>query len=105
MNFTNFSIENATENSIVRHYNPSVFMQILYAVMFLVLESAGNFLLFCVTTYEKYGMDAQKRTVTNQLLSSICWSTISFNILIWPLIMIVRIFGPQCKLLFVKKIS
>ena len=39
--------------------------------MFVIFEIIGNFLLFCMIIYEKYGMDSQKRTVTNQLLSSI----------------------------------
>ena len=53
-------------------YNPSVHMQALYIMMFLILESVGNFLLFCMISYEKYVMDSQKRTVTNRLLSNIC---------------------------------
>jgi len=78
-------------------YDPSLQIQVLYAVLFLILETAGNFLLFCMIVYEKYGMDAQKRTVTNQLISSICWCVILHNIVSMPFIMIARIFGQTSK--------
>ena len=84
---------NVENSSIV--YNPSVQMQALYIIMFLILESVGNFLLFCMITYEKYGMDSQKRTVTNQLLSNLCFCVILYNILIMPTVLIHRVFGPQ----------
>ena len=82
------------ENSTLE-YNPSVQMQALYIMMFLILESVGNLLLFCMITYEKYGMDSQKRTVTNQLLSNLCFCVILYNILIMPTVLIHRVFGPQ----------
>ena len=82
------------ENS-TKEYNPSVQMQALYIMMFLILESVGNFLLLCMITYEKYGMDSQKRTVTNQLLSNLCICVILYNILIMPTVLIHRVFGPQ----------
>ena len=82
------------ENSTIV-YNPSVHMQTLYIMMFLILESVGNFLLFCMISYEKYGMDSQKRTVTNRLLSNICFCVILYNILIMPTVLIHRVFGPQ----------
>ena len=82
------------ENSTLE-YNPSVQMQALYIMMFLILESVGNFLLFCMITYEKYGMDSQKRTVTNQLLSNLCFCVILYNVFIMPTVLIHRVFGPQ----------
>ena len=51
---------------------PSAVMMTFYVFLFLIVEILGNFLLLSMITYEKYGMDPQKRTVTNQLLSSIC---------------------------------
>ena len=39
-----------------------------YIVFLVMLETVGNFLLYCIIVYEKYGMDTQKRTLTNQLL-------------------------------------
>ena len=99
--FKNLHIsENFTINQhYMNKYDPSLQMQMFYASLFLILETVGNFLLFCMMVYEKYGMDSQKRTITNQLLSSICWSAIVFNISFMPIIMIARIFGPPSKLL------
>ena len=99
--FNNLHIaENFTANQhSMDEYNPSVQMRIFYACLFLILETVGNFLLFCMIIYEKYGMDSQKRTITNQLLSSICWSAILWNIFFMPIIMIARIYGPLSKLM------
>ena len=77
----NFNIvENFTlHQHTVREYSPSLQMLVFVVVTFLLVETVGNFLLFCMIIYEKYGMDSQKRTVTNQLLSSICVNVIGFN--------------------------
>ena len=65
----------------------------LYAFLLLLVESLGNFLLFCMVFYEKYGMDSQKRTVTNQLLSRMIFVQILYNIFILPIFTIGEIFG------------
>ena len=46
---------------------PTAGMMTFYIFLFLVVEILGNFLLLSMIMYEKYGMDSQKRTVTNQL--------------------------------------
>ena len=69
----------------------------LYVFLLILVESLGNFLLFCMILYEKYGMDPQKRTVTNQLLSRMIFSQILCNIFILPIFTIVEIFGPISK--------
>ena len=71
---------------------------IVYVFLLLLVESLGNFLLFCIILYEKYGMDPQKRTVTNQLLSRMIVVLILCNIFILPFFTIVEIFGPNSKL-------
>ena len=75
-----------------------------YIFLFLIVEILGNFLLLSIITYEKYGMDSQKRTVTNQLLSSICVSFIVHNIIAMPILMLHRIYHPflitLCKKIF-----
>jgi hypothetical protein len=63
----------------------------------IAVETFGNFMLLAVILHEKYGMDPQKRTVSNQLLSSICAVLILFNIAINPLYCISRIFPFQSK--------
>ena len=39
-------------------YNPTPQMKVFYAVMFLIIITVGNFLLFCMIIYEKFGMDS-----------------------------------------------
>jgi hypothetical protein len=34
--------------------------------------------------YEKFGMDPQKRTTINQLVSKVCWMLIMTNLAIFP---------------------
>ena len=90
----NFTIEPIYE---YQYLQPHPGMITLYVIMFLMLESLGNFLLMCLIIHEKYGMDSQKRTVTNQLLSNMNGMLISFNISILPIFMVNIIFGPQSK--------
>ena len=94
---TSHMIESFDANQEETYISPPLQLQIFYGILFFVVETLGNFLLFCLITYEKYGMDAQKRTATNQLLSSLCCSVILFNIGILPMIMTVRIFKHQSE--------
>ncbi len=50
------------------------------------METLGNYLLFCMVWYEKFGMDSKKRTISNQLLSRMILAVIVFNILFMPLV-------------------
>jgi hypothetical protein len=83
---------------------PSAVMMMFSFFLFLIVEILGNFLLISMITYEKYGMDSQKRTVTNQLLSSICVSFILHNVIAMPIFMLHRIYHmfliTQCKKIF-----
>ena len=83
---------------------PFAAMMTFYIFLFLIVEILGNFLLLSIITYEKYGMDSKKRTVTNQLLSSICISLIMHNLIAMPILMLHRIYHPflitQCKKIF-----
>ena len=76
-------------------------MIVLYVFLFLIVEIPGNLLLLSMISYEKYGMDSQKRTVTNQLLSSICVSFMIQNIIVVPILLLHRIHHPflitECK--------
>lgn len=67
----------------------------------LTLETLGNFLLSCQIYFEKYGMNPQKRTITNQFYSGLCFWTIVFNALVFPWIFCkhilkvdIGVFGP-----------
>ena len=60
-------------------------LTVSFGVLLLILETLGNFLLFCMVWYEKFGMYSKKRTVTNQLLSIMILTLIFFNIFFMPL--------------------
>ena len=66
-----------------------------YTILFLIAETLGTFLLICMIIYEKYGMDPQKRTVSNQLLSNNCIMWIVHNLLVMPIFTAQRIFRPE----------
>ena len=66
---------------------------ILLAILLIILEALGNFLLLCMVFYEKYGMDSKKRTITNMLLSKMIFVQILCNIFIMPLPIMGQIFG------------
>ena len=61
-------------------------MKLLLGILLLIMETLGNYLLFCMVWYEKFGMDSKKRTITNQLFSRMILALIFFNIFILPLI-------------------
>ena len=63
----------------------SLGLTVSFGVLLLILETLGNFLLFCMVWYEKFGMDSRKRTITNQLLSMMIIALIFFNIFFMPL--------------------
>ena len=50
----------------------------------IILELFGNGLLYGIFIYEKYGVDSQRRTMINMLLSHICFSCIFLNIFSMP---------------------
>ena len=63
-------------------------LKLFFGSLLLTLETLGNYLLFCMLWYEKYGMDSKKRTVTNQLLSRMIFTLILFNIIFMPLFLV-----------------
>ena len=76
----------------------SVSIIAFFVLLFVILETLGNFLLLSMIIYEKYGMDPQKRTVSNQLLSNNCVMWLIYNLSIMPLFMVHRVFRTQSKL-------
>ena len=60
-------------------------LKLFFGILLLTMETLGNYLLFCMLWYEKFGMDSKKRTVTNQLLSRMIFTLILFNIIFMPL--------------------
>ena len=63
----------------------SLGMKLFLGILLLIMETLGNYLLFCMVWYEKFGMDSKKRTITNQLLSRMILALIIFNISFMPL--------------------
>ena len=63
----------------------SLGLKVFFSVLLLILETLGNYLLFCMVWYEKFGMDSKKRTITNQLLSRWILALIFFNVFFMPL--------------------
>ena len=88
----NVSLDEHSMNS--NSPGPSAVMMTFYVFLYVIVEVLGNFLLLSMITYEKYGMDSQKRTVTNQLLSSICISFIILNVIPMTIAMFHRIYHP-----------
>ena len=60
-------------------------LKVLLGILLLSMETIGNYLLFCMVWYEKFGMDSKKRTITNQLLSRMILVLIFYNIFFMPL--------------------
>ena len=58
------------------------------------VEIFGNFALFSIVIYEKYGMDPKKRNVTNQLTSTLCIIGIFENVFILPFVAYRILVGP-----------
>ena len=70
-------------------------MEWIWGIFWLVcIEIIGNGCLFTTFAYERFGMDSQKRTVINQLLSQCCWTIIIFNITSFPIVIFRRLLGP-----------
>ena len=54
-------------------------LKLLFGALLIIMETLGNYLLFCMVWYEKFGMDSKKRTITNQLLTRMVLAIIMFN--------------------------
>ena len=63
----------------------SLGLKIFFGTLLLIMETLGNYLLFCMVWYETFGMDSKKRTITNQLFSRMILPLIFFNIFFLPL--------------------
>ena len=59
-------------------------LKVFVGISLLIMETLGNYLLFCMVWYEKFGMDSKKRTITNQLLSRMILAVIFFNLFFMP---------------------
>ena len=60
-------------------------LKVFLGTLLLIMETIGNYLLFCMVWYEKFGMDSNKRTINNQLISRMILVLIFYNIFFMPL--------------------
>ena len=79
---------------VVNNLTTTAHMMALYVFLFFIVEIPGNLLLISMISYEKYGMDSRKRTVTNKLLTSICVIFLLQNVIVMPILMFHRIYHP-----------
>ena len=79
------------EQNIVEHESKHWIEWIWGLFWIFSIEIVCNGCLFATVAYEKFGMDPQKRTVINQLLSHCCWITMMFNITTFPILVGARL--------------
>ena len=93
-NDSNFLLENQSlivefapfDRKIVKEWiSTGLGLKVLVGILVLIVVTLGNYLLFCMVWYEKFGMDSKKRTITNQLLTRMVLALILFNSFFMPL--------------------
>ena len=70
---------------IVLFDQQSLGIKLFLGILLVIMETLGNYLLFCMVCYETFGMDSKKRTITNQLFSRMILALIIFNLFIMPM--------------------
>ena len=85
MNNHTMTLEFALLDRKIEKKSTSLGLKVFFGILLLILETFGNYLLFCMVWYEKNGMDSKKRTITNQLLTRMVLALILFNISFMPL--------------------
>jgi hypothetical protein len=89
--------ENLTNAILTDLYDQPVYVAGCVSITAAV-EIIGNGLLVVIIMYERFGMDPQKRTTINQLLSKVCWMLITTNLTVFPFVVMRTLFGPQSEL-------
>ena len=85
MNNHTMTLEFALLDRKIEKKSTSLGLKVFFGILLLIMETLGNYLLFCMVWYEKFGMDSKKRTITNQLLSRWILALIFFNVFFMPL--------------------
>ena len=82
------------ENYLIQEHQEIHWTEWIWGLFWLlVIEILGNVCLFATFVYERFGMDPQKRTVINQLLSQCCWMVMFYNITTFPAAIFRRLLG------------
>ena len=87
---------------IVLFDQQSLGIKLFLGILLVIMETLGNYLLFCMVWYETFGMDSKKRTITNQLFSRMLLALIIFNLFIMPM-QYVGLWIPFSKYRYFKK--
>ena len=85
LNNQTMTLEFALLDRKIEKKSTSLGLKVFFGILLLILETLGNYLLFCMVWYEKNGMDSKKRTITNQLLTWMVLPLILYNIFFMPL--------------------
>ena len=85
LNNQTMTLEFALLDREIEKKSTSLGLKVFFGILLLILETLGNYLLFCMVWYEKNGMDSKKRTITNQLLTWMVLPLILYNIFFMPL--------------------
>ena len=82
------------ENSLIQEHQDVHWTEWIWGLFWLLaIEILGNGCLFATFVFERFGMDPQKRTVINQLLSQCCWMIMFYNITTFPATIFRRLLG------------
>ena len=96
-----FKLLNTTIQEYLAEWNKSQGLSLAFIWYNIVLTSlsatVGNGLLYCVHIYEKYGVDTQRRTTTNMIISQICAAFALNNFKTLPIVIIFCVYGSLGK--------
>ena len=92
-----FELLNTTIEEYLAEWNQSQGLSlafIWYNIVVMTLSATvGNGLLYCVHIYEKYGVDSQRRTTTNMIISQICSAFTLNSFTAWLMMIIFCVYG------------
>ena len=96
-----FELLNTTIQEYLAEWNKSQGLSLAFIWYNIVLTTltatVGNGLLYCVHIYEKYGVDSQRRTTNNMIISQICAAFALHNFKNWALVTIFCVYGSLGK--------
>ena len=64
----------------------SLWLKIVIGILFLYSMTINNILTILIIQFEKFGGDSMKRSLHNQLLTQVCYSSILSNLICTPVL-------------------
>ena len=96
-----FELLNTTIQEYLAEWNESQELSLAFMwyniVLMTLSATVGNGLLYCVHIYEKYGVDSQRRTTTNMIISQICAAAVLNNSRALPMMIVFCVYGTLGK--------